>query len=239
MDANITKKPASTMPLTQLKCQSCKDKASSYEEAFFHIPRFIPHIQRNLLQRYNKNLRFQSISRFSWPFQSYSLETFSYMQNQLSWRQVRSIGQSAVAVCGPLQSVLGGILLIQRAAGDDALRRTAVVNCLSSSSFYSPIFSSTYTSIIVLSYTSHIILHHFSYRPPVYPNLSLGLASMLLPSLSTICSLCVRYLFGLIPNIYRTSTGHLPNMNGSCSLAASLLYWGYLLGILELFLRWI
>ena len=145
------------------------------------------------------------------------------MQNQLSWRQVRSIGQSAVAVCGPLQSVLGGILLIQRAAGDDALRRTAVVNCLSSSSFYSPIFSSTYTSIIVLSYTSHIILHHFSYHPPsllisssitsyIALQSTQTLASVLLRCSSHPCPLFAHYMFGTCSVLYRTYTGQVPDI---------------------------
>ena len=68
-------------------------------------------------------------------------------------------------------------------------------------------------------------------------DLSHRLASMLLQSLSAICSLYIRYLFGITPNIYRTSTGHLPNMNRSYSLALSLLHWGYLLVILEIFFR--
>lgn len=78
-----------------------------------------------------------------------------------------------------------------------------------------------------------IPLQHFSYLHPLFPYLSHSLASMLLLSLSAICSLYARYLFGLIPNIYRTSTGHLPNMNRSYSLALSLLHWGYLLVILD------
>ena len=54
----------------------------------------------------------------------------------------------------------------------------------------------------------------FSYRPPLYPYLSSDLAPMFLPFLSATCSLYARYLSGQTPNIYRTSTGHLPNING-------------------------
>ena len=86
-------------------------------------------------------------------------------------------------------------------------------------------------------FTLDIPLQHFSYLHPLFPYLSHSLASMLLLSLSAICSLYARYLFGPIPNIYRTSTGHLPNMNRSYSLALSLLHWGYLLVLLEMFFR--
>ena len=55
--------------------------------------------------------------------------------------------------------------------------------------------------------------------------------------LSTMYPLYVRYLFGQTPNIYRTSTGHLPDMNGSYSLAVSLFHGGYLLVVCKMFLR--
>jgi len=92
------------------------------------------------------------------------------------------------------------------------------------------------THILYLSSTSQKPLYFVSLLPPLFPNLSPSIASMFLQSLSAICSLFARYLFSLIPNIYRTTTGHLPNMNMSCSLAASLLNWGYLLLIFEMFL---
>ena len=74
-----------------------------------------------------------------------------------------------------------------------------------------------------------------TYLPPIFPYLSPCLAPIILLHLFTICSLYAQYLFSQSLNIYRTSTGHLPNMNGSYSLAAYLLYWGYLLVILEMF----
>ena len=49
------------------------------------------------------------------------------------------------------------------------------------------------------------LVQHFS----VVIYLSLNIDSMLLLSLSAICSVYIRYLFGVLLDIYWTSTGHL------------------------------
>ena len=64
----------------------------------------------------------------------------------------------------------------------------------------------------------HIYDIPISTLPPLYPYLSLSIAWVFLLYLSATSSPYARYLFGIIPNIYWTSTGHLPNMNRSHSL---------------------
>ena len=86
-------------------------------------------------------------------------------------------------------------------------------------------YSAVGRDVNLSSLFSLIPLYRVSYLPPLFPYFSPSLASMLLLFMSAISSLYARYLFGLKPNIYRTSTGHLPNMNRSYSFALSLLHW--------------
>ena len=61
---------------------------------------------------------------------------------------------------------------------------------------------------------------------------------MFLLSLSAICPALVRYMSAFTPNIYRTYTGHIPDMYRRCYLVVCLFHWRSLLGIIEVFTRY-
>ena len=58
---------------------------------------------------------------------------------------------------------------------------------------------------------------------------------MHLLSLSAICPVLVRYMSAFIPDIYRTSTVQVPDMNRRYCLVICLFHWGSIIDILEIF----
>lgn len=102
-------------------------------------------------------------------------------------------------------------------------------------------YSAVGRDVNLSSLFSLIPLYRFSYLPPLFPYFSPSLASMLLLFMSAISSLYARYLFGLKPNIYRTSTEHELVLL-ACSILVTLeLLTGYigdvpLIGMISVFL---
>jgi len=72
----------------------------------------------------------------------------------------------------------------------------------------------------------HIYNIFITTLPILHPQYCFNATSILVHYFFGRCSLYARYMFGIRPNIYRTSTGHLPNMNWICFMATSMLNWG-------------
>ena len=138
-------------------------------------------------------------------FESHS--HFTYILHRLSWRKKGLVGDAAIALGGTLQGFVGHVLLVERAAGLDSLRRAAVAN----DAYQCPAWFLHFHHLRIL-FVSSFLCYCFG-APSLLLRYSLDTPSVVLRYLSATWSLFVRYLSGSKPDIYRRSIAVLTHIN--------------------------